>query len=145
MPIIRVTPSLSVSPQPNPSTFDDLDRQGFTTVVNNRPDNEDATQPGSAAEERAARAAGLAYHHIPVTGGSIAVDDVRAFQAALAASPGLVLAHCKSGMRSLTLYAIGEGLDGRLRADDVRSFGEALGFDLIGAEAWLAQHDGARS
>lgn len=145
MPIVRVTPSLSVSPQPEPSTSDDLDRQGFTTVINNRPDNEDAAQPGSAAEERAAQAAGLAYHHIPVTGGSIAVNDVRAFRAVLAASPGPVLAHCKSGMRSLTLYAIGEVLDGRLLAADVRSFGEALGFDLSGAEAWFAQHGGARS
>ena len=145
MPIIRVTPSLSVSPQPDPSIFEDLDRQGFTTVINNRPDNEDAAQPGSAAEERAAQAAGLAYHHIPVAGGSIAVDNVHAFQAALAASPGPVLAHCKSGMRSLTLYVIGEVLDGRLRGADVRSFGEALGFDLRGAETWLAQHGGARS
>lgn len=144
MPIIRITPSLSVSPQPDLSTFEDLGRQGFTTVLNNRPDDEDVAQPGSAAEERAARAAGLAYHHIPVTGGSIGMNDVRAFQAALAASPGPVLAHCKSGMRSLTLYAIGEVLDGRLRAADVRSFGEALGFDLRGVEAWLAQHDGAR-
>jgi uncharacterized protein (TIGR01244 family) len=145
MPIIRVTPSLSISPQPDPSIFKDLDRQGFTAVLNNRPDNEDAAQPGSAAEERAAHVAGLAYHHIPVTGGSIAVDNVRAFQAALAASPGPVLAHCKSGMRSLMLHIIGEVLDGRLRGAEVRSFGEALGFDLSGAEAWLAQHDGARS
>lgn len=145
MPIIRVSPTLSVSPQLDPSKFEDLNPQGFTTVINNRPDNEEPSQPGSAAEERAAQAAGLAYHHIPVAGGSITADDVRAFQAAVAASPGPVLAHCKSGTRSLTLYAIGEVLDGRLRADDVRSFGNSLGVDLRGAEAWLAQHDGSRS
>jgi hypothetical protein len=35
---------------------------------------------------------------------------------------------------------LGEVLDGRMRADEVRTFGEQRGFDLRGAEAWLAQH-----
>ena len=134
MPIIRVSPTLSVSPQPDPSTFDDFDRQGFTTVINNRPDDVEPSQPGSAAEERAAQAAGLAYHHISVTGGSITANGVRTFQAAVASA---ALREARA--------AQGEVLDGRLGADDVRSFGAPLGVDLRGAEAWLAQHDGARS
>jgi uncharacterized protein (TIGR01244 family) len=142
MPITKVTDKLSVSPQPDPGAFKDFARQGFTALINNRPDGEELAQPGSAAEQKGAAAAGLAYHHIPVTGPTLTADDVRAFQAAVAASPGPVLAHCKSGTRSLTLYALGEVLDGRMPAEGLRAFGKALGFDLRGAEAWLAGHHG---
>jgi hypothetical protein len=37
---------------------------------------------------------------------------------------------------------LGEVLDGRMRADEVRAFGEQRGLDLRGAEAWLAQRGG---
>lgn len=145
MPVTQVTKSLSVSPQPSPSEFKALAQQGFTAIINNRPDGEEPSQPGSAAEEQAARAAGLGYHHLPVTGASLTLNDVRAFQAALAASPGPVLAHCKTGTRSLTLYAIGEVLDGRMPASSVQTFGQEHGFDLRSAETWLAGHSGGKS
>jgi uncharacterized protein (TIGR01244 family) len=140
--VTKVNETLSVSTQPDLADFETFAKQGYVALINNRPDGEEASQPDSAAEQAAAQAAGLEYRHIPVTGANLTIDDVRAFQAALAAAPGPVLAHCKSGTRSLTLYAIGEALDGRLPVADVRSFGAALGFDLRGAEAWLARHAG---
>lgn len=145
MSVTKVTERLSVSPQPATSDFKALAQQGFTAVINNRPDGEEPSQPGSAAEEKAAREAGLNYHDIPVTGTGLTANDVRAFQAALAANPGPVLAHCKTGTRSLMLYAIGEVLDECMLASSVRAFGEAHGFDLRGAETWLAGHGGERS
>jgi len=119
--------------------------QGFSAVINARPDGEEANQPASAAEQAAASEAGLAYAHIPVAGvATITIADVRAFQSAMAAAAGPVVAHCKTGTRALTLHAIGEVLDGRLRAQDVRAFGEAHGFSLAGAEVWLANRPAAR-
>jgi uncharacterized protein (TIGR01244 family) len=140
--VTKVSQTLSVATQPDLADLETFAKQGYVALINNRPDGEEPTQPDSSVEQAAAQAAGLDYRHIPVTGADLTIDDVRAFQAALAAAAGPVLAHCKSGTRTLTLYAIGEALDGRLPVADVRSFGAGLGFDLRGAEAWLARHPG---
>ncbi len=52
----------------------------------------------------------ISYAYIPVTMNTITEADVRAFHAAVRKSDGPVLAHCKTGMRSLSLYLIGEVL-----------------------------------
>jgi uncharacterized protein (TIGR01244 family) len=135
---VRITDKLSVMDQPPIDAFASFAAEGFAAVINSRPDGEEPGQSGTAVEEEAARAAGLVYTHIPVTGPTITEADVRAFQSALAAAGGPVLAHCKSGTRALTLYAIGEVLDGRMKSMDLTAFGEAHGFNLAGAQAWLA-------
>lgn len=138
----KITDKLTVAAQPSLTAFAALPQAGFAAVINNRPDGEDAAQPGTAAEAAAAQGAGLGYTHIPVTGPTITEADVRTFQAALASADGPVLAHCKGGTRALTLYVIGEVLDGRMAIQDVRGFGETHGFDLAGAEAWLRRREG---
>lgn len=142
MPTVRISDKLTIGGQPTLAGVSQLAADGFATVVNNRRDGEEPGQPGTAAEASAAAQAGLAYAHIPVTGQTITEADIRAFQAAVAASPGPVFAHCKSGTRSLTLHALGEVLDGRLPAAEIRAFGENLGFDLKNAEAWFAARAG---
>jgi glyoxylase-like metal-dependent hydrolase (beta-lactamase superfamily II) len=52
---------------------------------------------------------------------------------------GPVYAHCKGGTRVLTLYVLGEVLDGRMRREEVEAFGKARGFDLSRAARWLAR------
>jgi uncharacterized protein (TIGR01244 family) len=136
MQLIKITDRLSVAKQPEVRDFAAIAQQGFTTVINNRPDGEDAAQPGSAAEQQAAREAGLGYVHIPVTVETISEADIKGFQQSLAAGP--VVAHCKSGLRSLTLWTLGEVLDGRMKPGAVISFGQNHGYDLKGAAAWLA-------
>jgi hypothetical protein len=55
-------------------------RAGFRSVVNNRPDFEHgAGQPTSAAIEAAARAAGLEYRHLPVSGAYQSPEQIAAF------------------------------------------------------------------
>lgn len=142
MRTIQVSPKLTIASQPDLTDFAELAEHGFGLVINNRPDDEDFAQPGSAAEEQAAQAAGMAYAHVPVGPAPLTEADVRQFQAAMATADGPVLAHCKSGTRSLIVYAIGEVLDGRMAPSDLRPFGQQLGLDLRGAEAWLAQHRG---
>ncbi|MGO4676863.1 bifunctional sulfur transferase/dioxygenase Blh [Bosea sp. 2YAB26] len=138
MPTVRISDRLTIGGQPSLAEFAQLAGEGFATVVNNRPDGEEAGQPSTEAEASAAAEAGIAYAHIPVTGPTITEANVRAFQRAVASASGPVFAHCKSGTRALTLHALGEVIDGRLEAADVRAFGERLGFDLKGAQAWLA-------
>ncbi len=78
----------------------------------------------------------ISYAYIPVTMNTITEADVRAFQAAVRKSDGPVLAHCKTGTRSLSLYLIGEVLDGRMSVEDVVPFGHQLGFDTSVAASW---------
>ena len=136
-----VNDNLSIAGQPSPADFAGIAAAGFATVINSRPDGEEEGQPGSAAEASSADEAGLVYAHIPITLDNIKESDVRAFQAALASANGPVFAHCKSGARALTLFVLGEVLDGRMRADDVREFGEAHGHNLAAADTWLAGVD----
>jgi uncharacterized protein (TIGR01244 family) len=137
MNVVKITDHLSVADQPAPEQFPDCAARGFAAVVNARPDGEAADQPGNAAERAAARQAGLAYHFVPVTGSSITEADVRAFQEAVRAADGPVVAHCRSGTRALALHVLGEVLDGRMARDEVGSFGRRHGFDLSSAERWL--------
>src|SRR3977135_905457 len=139
MSLVRISEKLAVAEQPSPGAFRQFKEDGFTAVINNHPNGEEPHQPGSAAEKCAAEDAGLGYSFIPVTSPQITEADVRAFQKAVADSPGPVLAHCGSGTRSLTLYAIGEVLDRRMNPKDIRPFGERFGFDLTVAEQWIAR------
>lgn len=144
MSVIRISEKLSVSPQPSADDIGSLRGQGFATLINNRPDAEDAAQPGTDVESQETQHCGLAYAYIPVTLGTITEADVRAFQKAVDASEGPVFAHCKSGTRSLTLHLIGEVLDGRMAAEDVFEFGRGRGFDTSAAAGWLKQHAARR-
>jgi uncharacterized protein (TIGR01244 family) len=137
---VRVTDKLSVAAQPAIGDFPGIARAGYVRVVNNRPDGEEAGQPGAAAEADAAARAGLDYLDLPVTGATITKEDVRRFQEALEGADGPVLAHCRTGTRSLTLWVLGEVMDGRMAPDQVRGFGQAHGIDLGGAAAWLERH-----
>lgn len=121
-------------------TADDIRQakaNGFAAIINNRPDNEEPGQPSAADNRAVAESEGLSYSHIPIVPGQVSEKQVRAFQKALSEPGGPVLAHCKSGTRSATLYAIGEVLDGRMGKNEVIPFGQSVGLDLSGAVKWL--------
>ena len=123
MSVTAISEKLSVSAQPSVRGIRLFRDRGFGTLINNRPDDEEPSQQSSEAERQEAKQCGLAYAFIPVTSETITEADVRAFQRAVAASEGPVVAHCKTGTRSLNLYLIGEALDGRMSAEEVVEFG----------------------
>jgi len=126
----RVTDQLSVSPQISVAEVADAARQGFRTVINNRPDGEAPGQPSSAEIAAAAAAAGLNYFHIPVVGAPTA-DQVEATRKALAQAPAPVLAFCRSGTRSIVTWSLCQAMDGADRAELV-GLGRQAGYDLSG-------------
>ncbi len=136
MKIVKVNDRISIGPQPSMSDFNELRSLGFASVINNRPDGEEPGQ--STGEEAAAKseAAGLGYTRQPVTLGAITEADVRGFQQHLARLNGPVFAHCKSGTRSLSLWALGEFLDCRLPSSEIIPLGEQFGVDLKVAAEW---------
>ena len=124
----RVDDHLSVSPQITAAEVAEAKARGFTTIVNNRPDGEVPDQPSSAEIEAAAKAAGLAYAHIPVRG-MPTPEQVEQNRQAILGSQGPVLAFCRTGTRCINTWSIGERLAGRDRDELVR-IGADAGYDL---------------
>ncbi len=136
----QLSEKLFVSPQPAAGDIAAARAAGIVAIVNNRPDGEEPGQPGAADGAMHAQAHSMGYVHIPVVPGGITEMQVRAFQRAVASAPGPVLAHCRTGTRSVMLHVIGEGLDGKLGRTQIEALGERLGIDLSGATRWLDIH-----
>lgn len=105
LPLHAVAPDVCVAPQLTPGAMAEAARQGFKSVVNNRPDYEEGPeQPTNASIEAAARAAGLQYAFLPVQGGYQSPEEIEAFAKLLAELPRPILAFCRSGARSTRLF-----------------------------------------
>jgi uncharacterized protein (TIGR01244 family) len=125
----RVTDEFSTAPQISVADVDEAARQGFRTLVNNRPDGEDPAQPTGHEIEAAAKAAGLAYFHIPVRGGPTG-EQVEAMRKVLDAADGPVLAFCRSGTRSIITWSLSQAMSGARSRDELVRLGRAAGYDL---------------
>jgi uncharacterized protein (TIGR01244 family) len=79
---------------------------GVTTIINNRPDGEEPSEPQGAEIEAAALAAGLNYVAIPVTHAGFSGPQIAAMAVAMENATGPVLAYCRSGTRSTLLWAL---------------------------------------
>jgi|SRR6185312_9398923 uncharacterized protein (TIGR01244 family) len=127
----KVTEDFSVAPQIALADVARAKAEGFVLLINNRPDGEAPDQPPSEAFEAAAKAAGLAYAHIPVRGGPTQ-DQVEAQRQLLAGTDGPVLAWCRSGTRSITTWTIGEALAGTRSRQELIQLAAGAGYDLSG-------------
>lgn len=125
----RVTERFSVSPQLAPEDMAAAAAQGFVRVVCNRPDGEGPGQPAGAAMKAAAQAAGLEFVHIPFAGMPDAATADAVF-AAVAGSPGPVLAYCRSGTRSVTAWALGSLRAGDHDREALVALAAGAGYDL---------------
>jgi len=128
MDIRKINDSISVAPQINPDDMTAIAELGFRTVINNRPDGEAPDQAPAALMEEAARNAGLAYRFVPVISGQLTSDNVDDFAAAMAEVEGPVLAFCRSGTRSATLWALSQA--GKAPADEIVSQAADAGYDM---------------
>ncbi|SMY09539.1 TIGR01244 family sulfur transferase [Flavimaricola marinus] len=99
-----IAPEFTVSGQIEPEDIGALKAEGYSTVICNRPDNEDPGQTPFSAIEAAAKAAGMSAYHIPIRPGQATAEDVVAFHKAVTAATGKVHAYCKSGGRAQSLY-----------------------------------------
>ena len=130
--IRQVDESMMVGGQLYPERIAGL---GVALIVNNRPDHEEPGQPTSAEIEAAAKAAGIAYRHIPVSGG-FSQAQVAEMADVLANAEGPALAFCKSGMRSIYLWALARARLGS-DPDDLSAKALAAGYDLSPIRAYL--------
>ncbi len=107
-----LTQDFAVAGQITPEQIAEIKAAGYRSVICNRPDDEQPGQPSIAAVRAAAEAAGLAFRHIPVSGGIFPPDAIAATAAALDELEGPIFAYCRSGARSTTLYSMAQQLKG---------------------------------
>lgn len=120
---------LAIRGQVYPEQLAELAREGFQTVISNRPDEEQAEQPSAAQVRHAAEQHGMSYVHIPVTLDSISRADVEAFHREMSDKAKPAVAHCGSGRRSFLLWAAGQVLFEGAAVDDMMEKGQSLGID----------------
>ncbi len=134
---IAVTDAFHVAPQITADDIRAAAADGFTLIVNNRPDGEGLGQPASDELEKAARAAGLAYAYLPVDSGGITPHHTGGLESAIDdAADGKTLAFCKSGLRSVLVWSYAEARFGKPVAQIIEEAGQA-GFDISGHEPAL--------
>ncbi|TNH37831.1 bifunctional protein tyrosine phosphatase family protein/NAD(P)/FAD-dependent oxidoreductase [Paracoccus haeundaensis] len=131
-----LSPQFAVSPQITPQDIPALKAQGYRAIIANRPDGEGADQPTFAEIEAAAHAAGMQARYIPISGGMVGDDDVEAFRSALRAVPGPVLAYCRSGTRSATLWSLAQADD--MPLPQILAATSTAGYDLSGVVRRIA-------
>lgn len=130
MPIRQLTDKVSVAPQLRPEDLEAVAAAGFHSVINNRPDQEADDQPESAALAAAAARHGLAYRHIPVVPGQYDTASIDAMARAIDEMPPPVLAFCRTGTRSTSLWALQAAR--HADADELLRIAGEAGYDLTG-------------
>jgi uncharacterized protein (TIGR01244 family) len=132
----KLDDTISVAGQIAPEDIAEAARQGFTYIINNRPDGEAPGQPSGAEMEAAAKAAGLGYAAIPITHAGFSEAQVIAMGKALDEATGPVLAFCRSGTRSTLVWALARARAGD-NAPELAAKAAAAGYDLSPIRALL--------
>lgn len=130
MEMKTLTAGLSVSAQILAADMQAIKDAGFRGIICNRPDGEGADQPTFDEIAKAAKKHGIEAVYQPITPGKVSDDDADAFDTALTELPGPVLAYCRTGTRSTTLWSLGQA-DKRTLAD-ILAATKAAGYDMGG-------------
>lgn len=141
---LEVEPGFSVSPQLVQSDLDQAAAQGFTLIVNNRPEDEESGQPAGADLAAYAQGLGIGWIDIPVTHAGFSASQVDRLSAALGGASGPVLAYCRSGTRSTMLWALTMASAGRHPAE-LQDRAASAGYDLTNLRPLLDQQYAAAS
>jgi len=130
MDIRKVDECFAVAPQIHASDMGDIAAQGYAAIICNRPDGEEPGQPAVASLRAAAEAAGLSFHHLPISSGHFSRPSINAFRAVRKGTEGPILAYCRTGTRCISLEMLANvnqrTVDERLR------IAKAAGYDLSG-------------
>lgn len=130
MELKTLTPELAVAAQIHASDLQEIANAGFRTIICNRPDGEGNDQPVFAELEASARGLGIVLHYLPAESGKVTDEQGRQFAALMDASPKPVLAFCRTGMRSTTMWALSQS--GKLPLPEIIERAARAGYDLKG-------------
>lgn len=130
--------NIYVAGQINEADFPGLASAGIKTIINNRPDAEEAGQLSQAQAAELAARHGIEYHYLPMVNGQpITAELVTAFKQIVDSTEQPVLAHCRSGMRSSVAWALGKISAGEISVDDAIIAAQGAGIPLHNAKPLL--------
>jgi len=131
VPVQHLAARIDLAPQLPLQSIAGMRDRGYATVIDLRPDGEDAAEPPSAEMAERAKASGIRFHYVPVPHGDIpeaAVTQLR--QALVEAGGGQVLLYCRSGRRAARTWALVEsGRPGGLSVLQILEAVKAAGQD----------------
>lgn len=126
---IKITDRFSVASQLSPEAMEQAAKEGFHTVMCNRPDDEEANQPTLDKMAKAATRSGLAFHAVPFDMTSLDRGIIASFEAAIETADGPVLAYCRSGTRCTIAWCVTQRRAGESMAN-VLATARAAGYEL---------------
>jgi sulfide:quinone oxidoreductase len=136
MDIQTLSASFAVSPQISVQDIATIAAQGYRAILCNRPDGEGADQPSFKELATAAQAAGIEMRYQPVQSGMVKDKDVETFGATLETLQRPVLAYCRTGTRSATLWSFHAAKTQPI--SEILMATSAAGFDMNGVARRIA-------
>lgn len=127
---------ISFSDAPSAEDFERLKQQGYSLIVNNRPDGESGAPLTHREERDLAAQYGMDYLFLPFTFDSLTWEEVYAFHYAVRQSKK-TLAHCRSGSRSASLFLLYELHTGVTDEATFREKCAGVGADAKKALQWF--------
>lgn len=106
MEIKKLTNNISVADQITVNDLQAIAQSGFKSLICNRPDGEGSDQPGFKEIEIAAKNLGLEARYLPAESGKVTDEQGREFEKLMDEMPKPILAYCRSGMRSTSMWAL---------------------------------------
>ena len=130
MDIKTLSSKASVTPQIKVDDLPAIKEKGFRAIICNRPDGEGTDQPTYKEIEVAAAKLGIDMAYQPIVAGKVNDQDADDFANLMTELPGPVLAYCRTGTRSATLWSLTQAQT-RTTAD-ILSKTKAAGYDMAG-------------
>jgi sulfide:quinone oxidoreductase len=129
--IRTVSPDFSVAPQFSVEDIKRAAAEGYTLVINNRPDGEGGPdQPTSAELAKVAKEAGIDYRYIPFRSGHVPEEALTQMQNILQTQKGKTVAFCRSGTRAVTLWAMAQSALGTRSPEQAIEAAKKAGYNL---------------
>lgn len=136
MKIQQLIDDVYIADQINISDMQNLGELGIQSIINNRPDNEESaqenteknSQPLSADIATSAAAINIDYYYLPVISGNYPVNTIREFTELLNKAKSPVLVFCRTGNRSVNLWALSQ--TPKFGHQYVLTKAKGIGFDI---------------
>jgi len=137
MNIRHFNAQIAFADAPLAEDFRQLHQLGYQIVVNNRPDEEDGPFLHHQQEKALAEQLGMDYVYMPFTFDTLSWEYVDAFHRRVERG-GKILAHCRSGARSVSLFLLHDLREGLIDEAEFRAQCQQFGADADKALTWYA-------
>ena len=124
----KVTDQFAVAPQINLEDVATIKALGYVAIINNRPDGEVPGQPLMQDIKSQTLAQGMQFIDLPIVSGTLPMETIEQTKVTLAQIDGPVFAYCRTGTRSITLWALSQ--NGTLDGQEISSCVKNAGYDL---------------